>query len=265
MLNDFFGTIRAIAFYLGYALVTIVWGSLSVLIAWLIPFRARFQFVIGVWTRLVLAWLRVCCGVRHEVEGLENIPEHACVVFVKHESTWETLFIQTLFAPQATLIKRELLHIPFFGWAFRLLKPIAIDRRDGRAALRALIREGRQRIADDIWVVLFPEGTRVPVGSTRPFQVGGAALADAIGAPILVVAHTAGDRWPAHRLVKQPGVIRVRISPPLATENKKAKEINEMAQSWLAQAMRDLGREPQMSRLTTDSALASMNSRLGST
>ncbi len=251
-------TLRALLFYAGYASITIVWGTLSLLIAWAIPYRARFHFIIGAWTRMVLGWLRLCCGVRHEVEGLEHIPEHACIVFVKHESTWETAFVQTLFAPQATLIKRELLLIPFFGWAFRLLKPIAINRGDARAALRHLIRAGKDRIDQNIWVVLFPEGTRVPVGGTRPFQAGGAALAQASGAPVIVVAHNAADYWPAHQLRKRAGTIRVRISPPISTKDKKAKEINALAQEWMAQAMLGLGRA-QTSRLTTDSALASMN------
>jgi len=263
--SAFFGVLRALLFYVGYAALTIVWGSLSVLVAWTIPFRARFHFVIGVWTRLVLGWLRVTCGVDHVIEGREHLPPRACVVFVKHESTWETLFVQTLFAPQATIIKRELLHIPFFGWAFRLLKPIAIDRKDGRGALRTLIREGKRRLEEDIWVVLFPEGTRVPVGETRQFQIGGPALAEASGAPVVVVAHNAGDLWPAHRMRKYPGTIKVLISPPIATMGRRSKEIKADAEAWLAEAMVGLGRGPQTSRLTTDSALASMNSRLGST
>ena len=265
MLSDLVGAIRALAFYLGYALVTIVWATLAMIFGWLMPFRARFQFVIGAWSRIILGWLRVCCGIRVSVEGRENVPAQPCVVFVKHESTWETIFVQTLFAPQATLIKRELLHIPFFGWAFRLLKPIAIDRNDARRALRALIEEGRARLEQRIWVVLFPEGTRVPVGETRAFQVGGAALAARTETPVIVVAHDAGNRWPAHRLRKQAGVVHVKISPPIVTTGMRAKEINEGARVWMENAMRELGREPQTSRLTTDSALASMNSRLGST
>jgi 1-acyl-sn-glycerol-3-phosphate acyltransferase len=265
MLSRAVGVVRALAFYFGYALITIVWATLSISFAWAMPFRARFHFVINAWTRIILAWLRVCCGIRHAIEGLDNLPAKPCIVFVKHESTWETLFVQSLFAPQATLIKRELLFIPFFGWAFWLLKPIAIDRTDARRALRALIEEGRARLEQGIWVVLFPEGTRVPVGETRAFQVGGAALAAHCEAPVIVVAHDAGNLWPAHRLRKQAGVVHVKISPPIATTGMRAKEINEAARVWMENAMRELGREPQTSRLTTDSALASMNSRLGST
>jgi 1-acyl-sn-glycerol-3-phosphate acyltransferase len=257
--------VRAAAFYAGYIVVTILWGSLSVLIAWVFPFRFRFHFVIGCWTRIVLFWLRACCGIRVQIHGRENIPSEPCIVFVKHESTWETLFIQTLFAPQATLVKRELLHIPFFGWAFRLLRPIAINRDDPRSALRTLIREGKARLDQGIWVVLFPEGTRVPLGESRGFQIGGAALAESSGRPVLVVAHNAGQFWPAHRLGKRPGVIRVEVCSPIETSGMRRKAINALAESAMSSAMTTLGRTTQMSRLATDSALDTMKSRLGST
>jgi 1-acyl-sn-glycerol-3-phosphate acyltransferase len=256
---------RAVAFYVGYIVVTVAWGSLSVLVAWMFPYRFRFQFVIGCWTRMVLFWLRACCGIRVSIEGREHMPAVPCIVFVKHESTWETLFIQTLFAPQATLVKRELLNIPFFGWAFRLLRPIAIDRSDTRGALRTLINEGGTRLDQGIWVVLFPEGTRVPINEQRSFQIGGAALAEATSRPILVIAHNSGDHWPAHKLIKQPGTIRVIVTPAFSTNGLKRREINARAESLMLAGMVELGRTAHTSRLATDSALDTMKSRLGST
>jgi 1-acyl-sn-glycerol-3-phosphate acyltransferase len=237
-----FANLRALAFYTGYVVLTVVWGSLSVLVAWAFPYRFRFQFVIGTWTRMVLFWLRVCCGIRVKVEGRENIPQQACIVFVKHESTWETLFVQTLFAPQATIVKKELLHIPFFGWAYRLLRPIAIDRADPRGALRTLNIEGRARLEQNIWVVLFPEGTRVPLGESRSFQIGGAALAESSGRSVLVIAHNAGEFWPAHRLGKRPGTIRVIVAKPISVDGIKRKEINVLAEERMASGMALLGR-----------------------
>ncbi len=264
MILQIVSALRALIFYFGYSALTVVWGSLSVLIAWTFPYRFRFRFVIGAWTRMVLTWLRLCCGIKVHVDGLANIPPQACIVFVKHESTWETLFVQTLFAPQATIVKRELLAIPFFGWAFRLLRPIAIDRSDPRRALRTLIREGTERLNDNIWVVLFPEGTRVAPGTTRDFQIGGAALAESSGRGVLVVAHNSGDYWPAHSLRKRAGTITVKVCPPIDTHGLRRKEINRLAESTMLTAMNELeGR--QTSRLDTDSALETMKSRRGST
>jgi 1-acyl-sn-glycerol-3-phosphate acyltransferase len=232
--------LRAALFYLGYALITVVWGSLGALAGWALPFRARFMFIVGCWTRMCLWWLRVTCGIRHNVRGLENLPDRPCIVLARHESTWETLFLQTVFAPQATLIKRELLWIPFFGWAFRTLHPIAIDRRDGRKALRQLIHEGGERLRAGVWVVLFPEGTRLPPGTRGRFQPGGAALGAATGVPVLIVAHNAGSFWPAHAFRKKPGTIEVVISEPILTEGRATKEIQSIATARLESLMLEL-------------------------
>ena len=232
--------LRSSLFYLGYSLATIFWGTLSVLIAWLMPYRMRFWFVIGCWTRFSLWWLRITCGISHRIEGADNLPADACVVLCRHESTWETLFLQTLLAPQATLIKRELLWIPFFGWAFALLKPISIDRNNPRGALKHLVRTGRARLDEGIWVVMFPEGTRMEPGTIGRFQVGGAALASAAGVPLLVIAHDAGRYWPAHRFLKQPGTIRVRIAPPIPSLEHNSKDLTREASDTMKELLNSL-------------------------
>ncbi|MCZ6890282.1 MAG: lysophospholipid acyltransferase family protein [Gammaproteobacteria bacterium] len=231
---------RATLFYLGYALWTVTWGTLSPLLAWSLPLTGRFNFIVGTWTRGVLWWLKITCGVKHKIEGLENLPDTPCVILVKHQSTWETLFVQTLVSPQATLIKRELLWIPFFGWAFAMTKPIAINRSNARDALRRLIEVGADRLRNRVWVTLFPEGTRTPWGEQGRFHPGGAALAAAVGAPVVVIAHDAGRLWPAHVFRKRAGTIRVRISEPIPTEGKKTNEINHLAKNWLDEQMRAL-------------------------
>jgi 1-acyl-sn-glycerol-3-phosphate acyltransferase len=234
--------LRSLLFYLGYSLATLVWGTLSVLIGWVLPSRPRFLFIIGAWTRICLWWLKVTCGIRHEITGREHIPDQPCVVLCRHESTWETLFLQTLLAPQATIIKRELLWIPFFGWAFALNKPIAIDRGTPRSALKRLITVGKARLAEKIWVVLFPEGTRKPSDEIGRFQIGGAALASAAEAPVMVIAHNAGDHWPAHELRKRPGTIHVRIMPPFQTIGRDSKSIIAEAEAVMSEGQSSLTR-----------------------
>ncbi len=235
------GAVRAFVFYFIYVLTVGIWGAVVLLVGWALPYRARFAFGVGVWSRFAILWLRLTCGISGRFTGLENIPDRPCIVFSRHESSWETLVLQALFKPQATLIKRELLHIPLFGWSYAMMKPIAIDRSTPRAALKKLISVGRQRLADGIWVVLFPEGTRMRPGEFRNFQAGGAALAAASGAPVIVVAHNAGTLWPPHQLRKQPGVVEMRISPPIATEGKSSKEINREAYSVMTRMMGELG------------------------
>ncbi|MFP6796768.1 MAG: lysophospholipid acyltransferase family protein [Pseudomonadales bacterium] len=230
-------SLRSFLFYCGYVPVTVVWGTLSVLVGWALPFRSRYRFIIGYWTKFSLWWLRVTCKIDHAITGEEHLRHGPCVLLVKHQSTWETLFIQTLVSPQTTLIKKELLWIPFFGWALALLRPIAIDRNRRLGALRQLIEQGRARLDEGTWVTLFPEGTRLAVGTKAPMGRGGAALAVASGKPVIVVAHNAGRFWPAHSFKKHAGTIQVRISAPIVSNNKKSKEINELAEKWLERTM----------------------------
>ena len=122
--------IRSALFYLVLVISTIIWASLVIVIGPLLPFRKRYVFAITWWTRFITWALSVCCNISYRVEGLENIPPQACIIYSKHQSTWETFFLQTLFYPQATVIKQELLSIPFFGWGFSMVSPIAIDRSD---------------------------------------------------------------------------------------------------------------------------------------
>lgn len=231
---------RALVFYVGYVLTVAIWGAVVLLVGWAMPYRLRFPFGVGVWSGFALAWLRLVCGIRAKVLGRENIPHTPCIVFSRHESSFETLFLQSLFKPQATLIKRELLRIPLFGWSYALMKPIAIDRSSPRTALKKLIAQGRQRLAEGIWVVLFPEGTRMAPGQFCDFQVGGAALAAATGAPVVVVAHNAGSYWPPHRLRKHSGVIEFNIAAPIATEGKTSKQINREAHALMTRMTAEL-------------------------
>ena len=231
---------RAIVFYIVYVLTVGLWGAVVLVVGWALPYRVRFAFGVGVWSRFALLWLRLTCGVSGRLSGAENIPSQPCIVFCRHESSWETLYLQSLFKPQATLIKRELLHIPLFGWSYAMMRPIAIDRSAPRAALRKLIAAGRKRLADGTWVVLFPEGTRMQPGEFREFQAGGAALAAASGSPVIVVAHNAGTFWPAHQLRKNPGTIEMRVSAPIETAGRSSKEINREAYAVMTRMMGEL-------------------------
>ena len=229
--------LRSLVFYVGYVVWSAFWSSLSVLVGWCLPLRSRYNFIIGGWTRPALCWLAVTCGIRWRVSGREHIPSEPCIFLVKHQSNWETLWTQTLVAPQTTLIKRELLRIPLWGWAFALVKPIAIDRSNPRSALRQLIEQGKDRLARGMFVTLFPEGTRMAPGAVGKFYRGGAALAAATGLPVVVIAHNAGHCWPARQFTKYPGTIEVEISRPFPTRGKTSREINTLCEDWLKQAM----------------------------
>lgn len=229
--------IRATLYYLGFYLSTIVWSLLSLLIAPLLSYRGRFRVISAV-NYFYIFWLRLCCGVKVEVKGRENIPQDgAFVVIANHQSEWETLFFLTLIRPQTTVLKQELLKIPFFGWGLRLLKPIALDRSKARGALKQLLSQGKSRLAEGIPVLIFPQGTRVPVGKLGKFNKGGAMLAASGGVPVLPVVHDAGEFWPGKSFVKYPGTVTLQIGKPVATAERSVDEIHTESVNWMLAAM----------------------------
>ena len=185
------------------------------------------------------------CGLDAEIKGRENIQTIPCgIVFSKHQSTWETLALKTIFSPEAWVIKKELLSVPFFGWAARLVEPIALDRKAGRKAVDQLIEQGRKRLDAGRWVIIFPEGTRTQPGKKGHYKLGGAMLASATGYPVIPVAHNAGQYWPRHSFVKYPGTIQVRIGKPIPPEGKTAQEILVLAENWIEAQMQDITHQP---------------------
>ncbi|KAF1056841.1 MAG: 1-acyl-sn-glycerol-3-phosphate acyltransferase [Pseudomonas delhiensis] len=239
--------IRTVLFYLVLSTSAFVWGTLSLFIAPLLPFRARYRFVVMRWCRFAVWWTQVMVGVRYEVHGRENIPAEPCVILSKHQSTWETFFLSGYFEPLSQVLKRELLFVPFFGWALALLKPIAIDRAQPKLALKQLAKQGHERLQQGAWVLIFPEGTRIPTGQMGKFSRGGASLAVNAGMPVLPIAHDAGHCWPRNGWAKFPGTIRVVIGPAMHAEGQGPRaiaELNQRAESWVADTLREMGELP---------------------
>ena len=238
---------RTVLFYLLLSASAFLWGTLSLLIAPFLPFRARYRFVVQRWCRFAvwLAWHMV--GVRYRLSGLENIPQKPCVILSKHQSTWETFFLSGYFEPLSQVLKRELLFVPFFGWALALLRPIAIDRSQPKLALKQLAKQGHERLQQGAWVLIFPEGTRIPTGELGKFSRGGAALAVNAGLPVLPIAHNAGHCWPKNGWAKHPGTIEVVIGPAMHAEGEGPRaiaELNQRAEEWVARTLREMGELP---------------------
>jgi 1-acyl-sn-glycerol-3-phosphate acyltransferase len=208
------------------------------------PFRWRYA-VVSRWAHTQLWLLRVLCRLDWSVEGTGHLPRGAAIVFAKHQSSWETIALQAMVPPQAWVLKRELMWIPFFGWALALLRPIAIDRGAGRRAVDQIIEQGRDRLEHGIWVVVFPEGTRVAPGQRRRYGIGGAALAAATGYPVVPVAHNAGTYWPRRGFLKKPGTIRAVIGPAIDSRGKTPEEINRLAEDWIEAAVASLEAGPR--------------------
>ncbi len=229
--------IRSLLFTIVFIPSVVLWGTL-ISLSFPLSFHARFRLV-NVWVHLMLFWLRVTCGIRHEVTGLENLPAEGqpAIVMAKHQSTWETIAFQAIFPPLVWVLKQELLKLPFFGWGLQMLKSIAIDRSAGRKAVVQVVKQGIDRLQMGLWVVIFPEGTRVAPGRRGRYKLGGAMLAAKSGYPVVPVAHNAGEHWPKRMFKKRPGVIRVSIGPIIETEGRKADEILSEVENWIESEM----------------------------
>ena len=204
----------------------------------------RWLFVLADnWARSQLWVLNVLCGLSYSVEGRENIPPGAHVSMWKHSSAWETIAQAAIFPPQSWVLKRELMWIPIVGWAIHFLRPIAINRKAGAAAVNQVVEQGKQRLAAGYWILIFPEGTRVGAGETRKYGVSGTLLASRAGCKVIPVAHNAGRFWPRRGWLKHPGRIQVAIGPPIDAAGRDPRELNEEVRHWIESKLRAMESE----------------------
>lgn len=217
--------LRSLVFTAVLMVSACVWGTFMALLFFL-PHRTQFGLARR-WAQCMLWLLDRSCGLNFTVEGRERIPAGNHIVVSKHTSAWETVALFVVFPAQVWVLKRELLWVPFMGWGLRLLKPIAIDRGAGHRAVNQVIEQGKERLAEGLWVIIFPEGTRVAPGETRKYGVSGALLAVAADRLLVPVAHNAGQFWPRRGVLKKPGTVRMIIGEPIHPQGKDARELNE--------------------------------------
>ena len=227
--------LRSTLFLLGQVITAPIF-TLVALLSLPLPPVTRNVLISG-WARSMIWWLRITCNIRHEIQGLENIPATPSIILAKHQSAWETLAFQAIFPTQVYVLKRELLWIPIFGWGLAMSSPIAIDRSAGREALKKLVAQGKARLEKGLWVVIFPEGTRKAPGERGKYHIGGAWLATHTETQVVPVAHNAGKFWAKNSFIKKPGVIQVRIGKPIQTVNVKTDALNSQVEDWIESAM----------------------------
>ena len=226
--------------FLTFSMTTVVLYAAVILLLFWAP-RSWSWAVCVNYCRLALWAGGFFCGLRFVVEGEENIPDSPSVIMIKHTTVLETYGHVPVFPRTAWVLKRSIVNVPIMGWAIGMLfDPIAIDRSAGRQAVRQVIEQGKARLAAGTWVTVFPEGTRVQPGETRPYGVSGAALAKEAGVVIVPVAHNAGDFWRRREFTKRPGTVRFCIGPPIRTDEQTPKEINLTVQNWIESKMREI-------------------------
>lgn len=229
----------------GSTLFNIVFYTSLILISSLIlilrPFVStiKLQYFASFWIKFLLFALRFFCGISWKVEGLSNIPNEPCIVVSNHQGQWESFFIQTLFIPNTSIVKRELLFIPFFGWALRCMKPITLNRANKYSSLKKVIQKGVEKLNTGYSVILFPEGTRIaPEIGVQKFANSCGLLSIKSGAKVIPLCHDSGKYWKNKQFIKESGVITVRIGA--AITGADAKEITENSYKWIKSTYQEI-------------------------
>ena len=231
-------TLRSALFLLGALGVTAVFGILVPLAG---PFGWRpASTVARLYCRILLAWVQWTCGIRYVVKGCENVPRSPAIIMSKHQSAWETLFMEGTFPAQCWIVKKELLWLPFVGWGLMAVRCIAIDRSSGHAARDQILEQGERRLKQGMWVSIFPEGTRIAPGKRGRYGIGGAYLATRTATPIVPIAHDAGELWGRYAFRKKAGLVTVVIGPPIRTEGRDVVSVNAEVEEWIEGQMRIL-------------------------
>ncbi|QFU03184.1 1-acyl-sn-glycerol-3-phosphate acyltransferase [Halomonas sp. THAF5a] len=236
--------IRSLIFYVGYFLAMLVCGVLFLPPAPFLPLASRYR-LLNLYNHFIIAWFRLACGVRYEFRGHERLPAGPCVILANHQSEWETVYLQLLHPPVCTVLKRELLNIPIFGWALRLLHPIALDRSKPARAMKQVLTQGKARLQEGLSVLIFPEGTRVSPGSRVRYNKSGAVIACRAGMPVVPVAHNAGERWPGRHWVKKPGRLTLEVGPPIETLGRTPDEVMAQAEAWIEARLAEISEVPR--------------------
>ncbi|MFN2410225.1 MAG: lysophospholipid acyltransferase family protein [Halomonas sp.] len=236
--------VRSVVFYAGYFAALLVIGVLFLPIAPFLPLAGRYR-LLNLYNHFLMFWFRIACGVRYDIQGAQNLPDGPCVIQANHQSEWETVFLQVMKPPVCTVLKRELLRLPIFGWGLRLLHPISLDRSKPARAIKQVLSQGVARLNTGLSVLIFPEGTRVEPGERKRYNKSGSVVACRAGVPVLPVAHNAGERWPGRHWVKRPGVLRVRIGEPIETAGRTSDEVLADVEAWIETQLVEISDVPR--------------------
>jgi 1-acyl-sn-glycerol-3-phosphate acyltransferase len=233
--------------HMAWLLITVIpWGLALVFSSLWVGRTPLWWFAVN-WFRVVIWGTRVILGVQVMVSGMENLPRGAttpAVLLSKHQSTLETLLIPTLMPnPLAFVFKRELLRIPFFGWSMARMDMIHIDRESRAKSLKQVVSQGKLLLAQGVWIIMFPEGTRIARGGKGTYQTAGTRLAVECGAPVVPIAVSSGKCWPRDGFVKYPGVVQVSVGEPIASVGREPKELMREVEAWIEAEMRRIDPE----------------------
>jgi len=208
--------------------------------------------------KVAKAWLTVCISsarwmldIQYRIQGFENLPIEStspAILLVKHQSTYETFLLPAIMPhPLAYVFKKELLSIPFFGWSIGRLAMIHINRKEKAQAFNKVVTQGKALLDQGIWVIMFPEGTRIDRGQKGIYKTGGTRLAIETGVPVIPIAITSAKCWPRKAFVKQSGIVDVSIGKPIPSLNRQPEEFMREVETWIESEMHRLDAQAYLS------------------
>jgi len=234
--------------HMAFMFVTVIPYTLLILLARLLGAKGNVRYAFAQkWLTLSIEAARVIMGIRYQVQGQENLPvgeTSPAILLVKHQSTYETFLMPAIMPhPLAYVFKKELLYVPFFGWSIGSLDMIHIDRSQRAKAFAKVVEQGQSLLDRGVWVIMFPEGTRIPRGERGIYKTGGTRLAIATGAPVIPIAVTSAKCWPRKAFIKTPGVVDVSIGKPIPSVGRDADELMREVEAWIEAEMHRLDPE----------------------
>ncbi len=239
--------LRSVVFFVWMVVLVVPWAIVSLLVS-LVAKPDTLYWVCVSYLRACIWGARVICGVKYRVLGMDQLPSAdplaPVILCPKHQSTWETFAFPTLMShPLAYVFKRELLRIPFFGWAMGRMDMIHIDRGNRIEAWNKVAEQGRRLMGRGVWVIMFPEGTRTPRGSQGTYKSGATRLALATGAPVVPIAVSSAKCWPRRSFALRPGTVDVSIGPVMPSTGRDADELMADVERWIEAEMRRIDPE----------------------
>ena len=238
--------IRSVLHVLWLIITVIPWALFVVVFSYFASSTRIYWWCAG-WLRLAVQSGTFILGIQNRVTGMENLPQGAkdpAVLLVKHQSTWETFVMPVLMPhPLAYVFKKELLRVPFFGWAMARMDMIHIDRGQRSQAFAKVVTQGKRLMGEGVWVIMFPEGTRIPRGQVGQYKTGGTRLAIEAGVPVIPIAVTSAKCWPTKAFIKKPGVVDISIGKPISSVGREPDELMQEVQAWIEAEMRRLDPE----------------------
>lgn len=227
--------IRSLLYFIALMIIGLIFIPFMIIFSYCVSER-RYYPMVRAWCWLALFLLKIIAGVKYKINGLENIQllkDRPAIIISNHQSTFETFLFPVIFPIYCFVLKKELLKIPLFGQGLKRLNPVAIDRADGKKALKMMIDSAKSRLADCIPLIIFPEGTRVSPTSSEPYKNGAFLVASKLKAPILPVSHNSGCAWPRGQLMKNKGTIEITIGTFIESEGKTVQELNDATYEWI--------------------------------